>query len=226
MVLALVFKCDPRVKTKERWEKGNISVCHRWSNRGRRNQGYLRQGNRGGGTIVKEDGVGRPVLCSDNPETLLGKGISMTVPKMSILLPGLICSTRVPGRYFSSNCRFLSWRRLMNRPPSYLMEEYTKLENGIGPDGSCPAHNTVCCTGYNPKEHLRLGKGQGQCHLSCVPGVWSTERCRLFHGRSKPKRKVEPRSARHVQCHRQGRMGMPIDQNICQECHSSSLPHV
>ena len=27
VVLALMFKCDPRVKTKEKWEKGIISIC-------------------------------------------------------------------------------------------------------------------------------------------------------------------------------------------------------
>ncbi len=56
----------------------------------------------------------------------------------------------------------------------------------------------------------------------CVPGVWSIGCHRLFHGGSKPKRKVEPRSACHVQCHGQGGIGRPANQNICQEWHYHS----
>jgi hypothetical protein len=87
----------------------------------------------GGGMMpaISECGINAEVPLSNNieydplgegpseSESVVKRGMSITVPARSILVAGSIRSTQVPGRYFSSMAGLLSRTKEQKRPPSY-----------------------------------------------------------------------------------------------------------
>jgi hypothetical protein len=98
VVLALMFKCDPRVETKEGREKRVGAICYRRSGGRRRNQAsHLRKGNGHSCTIVKEDSIWKIHLVLQGIRYVDGKMDAITVPETSMPVTGSIRSTRVSG---------------------------------------------------------------------------------------------------------------------------------